>query len=263
MMKYLKILKIILRNAYIRDSKIFGYVFVNLLFQFAEIGITVIFFNVIFSNVSTLAGWSFYQVLFLYAFAKFVFSLHKALFRGGLNQISGQMIRMGDYDFYLTKPVNSLILATLSKPRIYEFIAMIFEVGIAVWAVVAGHLPVGITNLIWFIALSVLSSILLYSLSVLTVVPVFWLVKIWSIRDIIPRLQAFMRYPIGIFPLYLQVILMGVFPVMAASYIPVKTLFYPPEIRYILYMFVITIIFTLMARKLWQIGEKSYGSASS
>lgn len=263
MTKYLKILKIILRNAYIRDSKIFGYVFANLLFQFAEIAITIIFFNVIFSNVSTLGGWSFYQVLFLYIFAKFIFSLHKAIFRGGLTEISGQMIRRGDYDFYLTKPVNSLILASMSKPRIYEFVAMVFEVGIAIWTIVAGHLPIGFVNLIWFFVLAILSSIIFYSISVITVAPVFWLVKIWAIKDIVPRLQAFMRYPIGIFPFYLQVILMGVFPVMVASYIPVKTLFYPPEIRYILYMFVVTIIFTFIAKKVWQAGEKSYGSASS
>lgn len=263
MKKYFRIILIILKNAYIRDSKIFGFVFTNLLFQLADIVVTILFFNVIFSNTTSLGGWSFYQVLFLYMFAKMTFSLHKALFRGGFNQLSGQMIRMGEYDFYLTKPVNSLILATVNKPRIYEFIAIIFEIGIAIWAVVVGHLPVGLANLFWFLVLAVLSQILIYCLAVITISPVFWLVKIWALRDIIMRLQAFMKYPIGIFPLYLQVILMGVFPVLAAAYIPVKTLFYPPEIRYIVYLFAITAIFVLIAKRLWQLGEKNYGSASS
>lgn len=263
MKKYYKILIIILRNAYIRDSKIVGYIFVNLLFQLIEIAITIVFFDVIFSNTKTLAEWNFYQVILLYMFAKMTFSLHKALFRGGFNQISGNMIRRGDYDFYLTKPVNSLFLATISKPRIYEFVAIIFELGIAVWAIVVGHLPIGFINVLWFLLLAILSSILLYCLAVITVTPVFWLVKVWSMKEIVARLQAVMRYPIGIFPTYLQVILMGVFPIMATSYIPVKTLLYPPEIRYILYMIIITTVFVFIAKSLWHFGEKNYGSASS
>ena len=263
MRKYFRILRIILKNAYIRDSKIVGFILTNLIFQLAEIVITIVFFNVIFANTKSLGGWGFYEVMFLYIYAKFIFAIHKALFRGGFNLISNRMIRMGDYDFYLTKPVNSLFLASINKPRIYEFVAMIFEIGIAIWAVVVGQLPIGPANVIWFIFLALLSVILIYCLNVITVTPVFWLVKVWSMKEIIARLQAFMRYPAGIFPAYLRVILLGVFPVMAASYFPVKTLLYPPQMTYILYMILITTVFLLIARWLWRIGEKSYGSASS
>lgn len=263
MKKYFRITFIILKNAYIRDSKIFGFVSSSLLFQFAEMAVTIIFFNVIFSNIETLDGWNFYQVLFLYMFAKMTFSLHKALFRGGFSEISTEMIRRGDYDFYLTKPVNALILASLSKPRIYEFIAIVFELILAIWAIGHTGISIGLINVFWFLVLGILSSILMYYLAVITVSPVFWLVKVWSLKDAIVRMQAFMRYPINIFPSYLKIILMGVFPIAATSYIPVKTLFYPPEIRYIGYMFFITFFFSFIAILIWKKGEKSYGSASS
>ncbi|MFA6423524.1 MAG: ABC-2 family transporter protein [Patescibacteria group bacterium] len=263
MKKYYKILVIILKNAYIRDSKIPGYIFMNLMFQFAEMTVTIIFFNVIFENTKTLVGWNFYQVLFLYMFARMTFSLHKAFFRGGFNLISGNLIRNGDYDFYLTKPVNSLFLASVNKPRIYEFIAIIFQIGIAIWAIVIGNLAISTLSVFWFIYLAILASILLYYLAVLTVTPVFWLIKVWSLRDVVPRLQAFMRYPLGVFPGYLKIILMGIFPIMATSYIPVRTLFYPPEMKYILYMTLITLIFVFIGRWFWKLGEKNYGSASS
>jgi len=263
MKKYFKITWILFKNAYIRDKKIPGQIFSKTLFNISEIAVTIIFFDVIFSNTRTLAGWNFYQVLFLYAFAKIIISINNGWARGGLNTFASEYIRRGDFDFYLTKPVNPMILVSLSKPRIYQFIAVIFEIGLAVYAIVAGHISIGLTNLIWFLILAILGMILYYFLSVLTVVPAFWFIKIWSLQDLIGRLSQVMRYPAGVFPSFIRVILMSVFPIIAISYLPTNLLFNQVKIEYIIYIVILIIIFGTLTNFIWKLGQRHYSSASS
>jgi ABC-2 type transport system permease protein len=263
MIKYLKINWIIFKNAFIRDSKIPGVVFSSISFHIVEIAVTIIFFRVIFANTSELAGWNFYQVLFLYAFAKVIISINNGWFRSGLKKFSNELIRMGDYDFYLIKPVDPMILVSISQPRLYNFIAVLFEIGICFYAVSAGQMQIGIINFFWFLYLAFFGLVLYYFLSVLTIVPTFWFVRLWSLQDLMGRLSQVMRYPSGVFPPFIRAILMTVFPIVAVAYLPVYTLFNPPKIEYIIYIALATIIFGVVTNFLWHLGNKHYSSASS
>jgi len=263
MIKYLKINWILFKNSYIRDSKIVGYRLSVMTFQIIDILFAVLFFDILFTNTKNLAGWSFYQVLFLYAFSKGVLALHSAWTRKGTESLSTELIRTGEFDFYMTKPIDPMIVISISKPRIFDFIALFFDISLMVYALIKGGFDLGVKNIIWFIFLSFFAVILYYFLKMLTIIPAFWLVRLYSLRDIMHRLSQFMRYPAGVFPPFLKFALFVFFPVMAATYIPVRTLFYPPEFKYILYMILITVIFGFITRFFWKLGERSYSSASS
>lgn len=261
--KYFKINWIIFKNAYIRDKKVPGAVFAGVAFHVCDIVMTIIFFNIIFSNTSSLGGWSFYQVLFLYAFAKSIISISGGWVKGGLNDFAIEHVRRGGFDFYMTKPVNPMILVSMSRPRLYAFIAAIFEIGLCFYAVIAGQISVGLSNIIWFLVLAIFANMIYYFLQVLTVLPAFWFIKLWSLQDLMSRFNQIMRYPAGVFPPFIRFILMSVFPIIAVSYIPAQTLFYPPKLEYIIYIMLITLVFGLFTNYLWHLGQSRYSSASS
>lgn len=263
MKKYYKILIILLKNSYIRDSKIPGYVLSSLAFNLVEIIFTVVFFNVIFDNTKSLAGWNFYQILFLYMIAKIVTSVNGFLTKNGTNAMSEELIRRGGLDIYLTRPVDPMVLVSISKPRIYGIISVLFEIGLAIYALAHVGIPFGILNIVFFILMFVLSFVLYYFLRWVTIIPAFWFIRLWSLRDLIGKLNQFMRYPAGIFPSVLKYALFIFFPILTVSYIPARTLFYQPRIEFIIYMFVATIFFGVLTKMFWQAGLKHYGSASS
>jgi hypothetical protein len=127
MKKYFKTLYVFCKNAYIRDKSIPGFVIGGVIFELIEITVTVVMFNVIFDNTKSLGGWNFYQTLFLYAFVKVIFALNNTFFKGGVQSLAREMIRQGTLDFHLTKPMHSLILLIISKPRIYPLINGFFR----------------------------------------------------------------------------------------------------------------------------------------
>lgn len=261
--KFIKINFIIFRNSYIRDSKIFGWIVINIFSQLFDIIVSLLLFVIIFNNTETLAGWNLYQVLFLYSFIKFTGSFHAAWTRGGVKDFSNELVRMGDYDFYTTKPYDPMVLVTLKRPKIYTFVAVFFEMGLMIYAATHSGIAIGFSNLFWFLFLTILSLILFYFLEILTVVPAFWTTRIWALTDLMNRAIQFAKYPTAIFPVTLRIILSTLFPILVVSYFPARTLFYPPEFKYIIYMLLITILFGFITKGLWKLGEKRYGSASS
>lgn len=263
MKKFWRINLILWRNAWIRDSKISGSIFFKILMQFLDIAVSIVFFNVIFSNVPTLAGWNFYQVLFLFAFVKAIGTLHTSWTKKGVQSLAGEMIRMGDYDFYLTKPFDPMILVSISKPRIFTMLAFFANVGIMIYAAGKSGVAIGVVNIVWFLVLAIIGVVLYYFLLILTVIPTFWFTRLWAINDLMDRLSNLIRYPAGIYPTMFRFLLSAVFPIIVISYLPVKTLFYPPQFLDILYMLLITIAFALITKVCWRLGEKNYGSASS
>ncbi len=262
-MKLLKVIKILMRNAIIRDLKIPGYIAVSLLQEIASIVVNIIFFNVIFSNITALAGWNFYQVLFLYAFAKTIASLAYAFTRYGLKDFGEHMIKFGDYDFHLIKPIDTMALVSFSRPSPYKLIASLFYAGLGVYAAINSGIAIEPINIFWFLILAVFGFVIFYSLEVLTILPAFKLIRVWSLPEIIPKMGEFMRYPMAIFSFPFQVFLFGIFPILAVSYIPAETLFYPPQMSRIIYLIVLAAAFFIIVRKLWKVLESTYSSASS
>lgn len=263
MKKYLKIMWAVIKNAYIRDSKIPGFVFVSLITSMLEIVITIVFFDIIFSASESIAGWTFYQVLFLYALAKTITSFHSALTKNGTQAMAHYYVRLGDLDFYLLKPVDSMFLVSVSKPKIYSFVSMFLTIGLGAYALIHSGTNFSFAGMAWFVVLALTTTMLYYYIQVLTIIPTFWLLQAWSLADAINKLQQFMRYPLGIFSKSLQYILTIVFPIMTVAYFPAKVLLFGPKISDIALVILVTIAFILITRYLWRLGERSYSSASS
>ena len=262
-MRYLRVLKIIIRNAYIRDSKIPGVVTANVLSSLIEITITMTMFSAIFGDIQSLAGWNYYQVVFLYLMMKNISLVNGIVARSGLTAMAKEYVRLGDYDFYLVKPMNTMALVSISKPRVYNFILLVFTIGLSIWAAAKSGSLISIGNIVGFIIMFALSCTLFYFLTVMTIVPSFWFVRLFSLSDLMNRAIQIMRYPAEIYSMPVRVIFFTAFPVLAVTYLPSWTLFNATKLEYIIYMVAITAIFGAIALAVWRAGEWHYGSASS
>lgn len=263
MIKYLKMLKTIFKNAYVRDKKIPGVVSSKVVYSLLDVFITLAMFSAIFSNITALAGWNYYQVIFLYLIMKIMTLFVGLIARGGINSMASTHIRTGYYDFYLVKPLNSLLFVSISEPRIYNIITMVLVTPMAVYAAMHTGINIYFINVLWFLVLMVFGTALYYFLNVITVVPVFWFVRLFSLKDVMNRASMLMRYPAGIYSRVVKIILFAIFPIVTVTYFPARTLFYPPDTRYIIFMLLITAAFGFIAFGLWKLGERNYGSASS
>ena len=262
MKKFFKINAILFRNAWIRDSKISGFIISNIIAQFFDLLASLALIGIIFLQTETIGGWNVYQTLFLLSFIQLIATIHSCWTKSGSNTFAYELVRQGDYDFYLTKPFDSMILVTISKPRVYPVAKIIFEILVMAYALNnLERLPM--VNYFWFLILFIFSLLTFYFLKVATIVPTFWTVRGWSLTAIMDKVVQLVKYPAAVYPRILTIALSTVFPILVVSYLPVQSLLFEPKLTYIGYSMIITIVFATATRLLWRLGEKNYGSASS
>ncbi len=262
MKRFLRINYILFKNAWIRDSKISGFVFVNIISQLFDLFVSFALIQVVFLKASSIGGWTVYQTLFLLGFTQLVSTVHNCWTKSGCNQFASDSVRTGDYDFYLMKPFDGMLLMSISKPRLYPLFKILFEVGLMVYVV--RYIPnIALTNYIWFFILFLISLILFYLLKIITILPVFWTIRGWSLAVIMDKFTNMVKYPAGVYPKSLVFVLKTIFPILVVTYLPVEMLFFNPKVWDIIYTIAITGAFLILVRWLWRLGEKNYGSASS
>lgn len=263
MKKFLKVSYILYRNAVIRDLKISGAIIAGMLTSLFDGFVSVAIILLVYSKTEYVAGWNVYESLVLITTTQIIITLHSSWTKKGTGSFAESMVRMGEYDFYLTKPFDPMVSISISKPRIYNLIKLPFFLSILLYALFnIGH-PILLQNILWFLLLFLCAFLLFYAIRILTIVPAFWVIKSYSLVTITDRVQNIMKYPATIYPRLITVLLSTVFPLFVISYLPVKVLLFEPKISYIVYTVFVTVLFLLLARLFWKWGERSYGSASS
>src|SRR5512136_2956873 len=80
---------------------------VDLLMQFVTIAANITLYWVVFSKFRAINGWTFEQVLFMYFLGMVPFGLGHFFFNVQLSYLSS-VVRRGEFDIILTKPINPL-----------------------------------------------------------------------------------------------------------------------------------------------------------
>ena len=81
-------------------------------------GTSIIFINLIFDNIQSLKGWSFYEIIFIYGFSQIPRGIDH-IFTDYLWIFSGNSIVRGEFDRYLLRPLNPLfqVIAERFQPE--------------------------------------------------------------------------------------------------------------------------------------------------
>ncbi len=261
--KYISVGYRFMVNALKRDLMIPGKSLVHILVEVVMVAIMLIYFQVIFNNTQSIGGWNYYQTISMYFIARVMFDTDQALTRSGLRMLIKGLVREGDLDFFLIKPMDSMFMVAMHKPQIYKLLTAFANLVLAIYFANKTGIALHVGNYVWFALLIVVGLVLYFCLNLITLIPVFWFIRLQSLKDIIGKLSTAMRYPAAIYPTSMRFVFYFVIPILVITYIPAETLFYPPSILNIGYAIIITGIFFVLTRKLWKIGLIKYNSASS
>ena len=80
---------------------------VGVLGVFLTQGLNLLFLNVIFQHIPYLEGWTFQEIAFIYGFSLIPKGLDH-LFFDNLWALGQRLVRKGEFDKYLTRPINPL-----------------------------------------------------------------------------------------------------------------------------------------------------------
>ena len=226
----------------------------NVLFMILNNATFIIQWIVIYSLREDVGGYTFNQVLLLWAIAASTYGFSRFFFKRSFSL--SELITNGKLDSFLVQPKNVLISAITTEVEVSAIGDILY--GYIVLAISG----LTVTKFILFSFFSITGALMVVDIAVMLGSLSFWFGRSEMIADTGNTLITnFATYPDGIFKGVARILLLTVIPVGFTSYIPVWVM---TEFNLWLFLVVIaiTVLFTIITFLIFYRGLRRYSSSN-
>ncbi len=214
--------------------------------------------HIIYNHVEAIGPWNREQLMFFVAFML------------GINQLTMTfvsesywrfplLIRTGELDFALLKPISSIFLVFFRYIRPGSMINMIFTWGVIIYFGIQLQLTVFAWCALPF--LLILGFLLQNAVEMVICCSMFWMLEGTGINFVRMEMQQLARWPDFIYNKIVSRVLMTVLPILLIGSAPVRFLYNYNDWFPFLCMGFAILVFWSFLRFIWQIGLTTYESA--
>jgi ABC-2 type transport system permease protein len=261
MLRYLRLYLLFFKNCLTREMEyrlnFLALSVMNLLW----LGMVFVSLTWLFGQIDGIAGWNREQVFLLAATELLFYDLTEIFIRDNSRRFS-DLIRHGDLDFVLLRPVSARFFVSTRYfdfshfSRLFITIPLIFSF--------AQSLKIGFgLNYLNALVLFASGLAIFYSLFFILTTLNFWLTRFFNLDDIQAQLIETARYPLDIFRNELKLVFTHLLPVAFIATFPVLALFGQIGLAWSVYGLILAVVFFLVSQLLWRFALKNYSSASS
>ncbi len=263
-MHALKLLQTFARASFQQELAYRSNFFISLFHSLLNLGTGVLALLVLFGQVQSIRGWDFPATLALLGVYLIVSSLRGLVFGPSLESMAGMdgEVWTGRLDYTLLRPVNTQFLASFRVWNLYAFIDLALGVAVLIIAVVQIGQAVPIGHWLSFLVALISAVATLYALMLVFAALVFWFPGVlftWIFNSIFQMA----RYPVGLYPSWLRVVLTWIIPVGIITTLPAQALTLGLPLPLQLGGLALSVALVTGASLLFRVALRRYASASS
>jgi ABC-2 type transport system permease protein len=256
---YAAILATVARNSLIREMTFrvnFIAHSIAIIFQFRD-------------SIGKDTGWTRYPFFVFLGTVMVVNSLMQTFFLPNLREFS-EMIRKGNLDFVLLKPIDTQFLVTFNRVDWSSLANFALGIGVIVYALMQMHYTPSALQFVLFPIYLVVGVSIYYSTILLMSCSSVWMGRNQSLDQLWFYITTFSRYPLEIYEgslgLPIRWIFTTVFPVLLVVNVPARVLAKPltmDQLPLAGYAVVVALLGLFFSRMLFKFALDKYRSASS
>ncbi len=220
-----------------------------------------VFVFALFRNTSALVGYMRGEVLLFFAFMNTIDVMFQLTCRGLM--LVPAMVRKGEYDTLLTKPVSPFFLTCFKLFDFMDLGTFVFAIGFLAYAIRDLPYALGGTQILIAAVCWICSFVMAVCLNILIAALSFWTTEIengmWIYRDLV----YVGRFPPEIYPVGIRKAFTYVLPILLIVSTPTLALIGRVQAPTLALMLCMTAILVLLSRFVWLQGLKRYTSASA
>ncbi len=236
--------------------------FIQLFESLVSLGIGLVGLALVFSHTPTLDGWSLPQLLAVLGVYTLMGGLIKATIQPNMQRLLDE-IQQGTLDYALTKPADSQVIVSVREVRIWETVDFLVGAVVLVIAVVQLHNSIGVLPALLFAGLLVLGGLMIYCFWLIITTGAFWLVRMDNVLELFQGVYQAGRWPVNIYPEWLQIGLTFLVPIAFAVTIPADALTGRLTWQLVAGAAALTLGLLVFARWFWWFGLRHYSGASA
>lgn len=223
----------------------------------------LLFIWIIFSQIPNLVGWTLEQIVFIYGFSLIPKGLDHLLF-DNLWGIGYFIVRKGDFDKYLTRPINPLFHVMVEKLQIDALGELIM--GIALICIVLPSLVIewSFIKIVMILIVIPFATLIYTGIKIATAAIAFWTKRSGNITYMFYMVNDFSKYPINIYNNFVKTIITYIIPFAFTAFYPA---YYILTGENPLFNIGVTVLIAIVIMSIgifiWNRGIKAYESAGS
>jgi len=217
---------------------------------------------IIFEHTDTLNGWNANQLLIIIGVYTLIGGVIGFVIRPSLQKVMEE-VRMGTLDFTLLKPHDSQFMVSIKQFGIWHLLDVVLGLGIVVYALIQSNTVITIGQFLVFLLMLIAGMMIIYSFWLILTSTVFWLVRVDNILFIFESVYEAGRYPVTIYPNWLQFMLTFIVPIAFAITIPAQAIIGQLPTETGILALAIAIGIFVLARFVWTLGLRHYSGASA
>ncbi len=221
------------------------------------------FLYILFYRVSSLQGWRFEELLFIYGFSLACLGLFNVLSMN-LYEFGERYIMEGRFDQILLRPLHSLFQVIFEAFRIESFQEVVTGLVVVGYAWQKLELPLTLTGLFLFPLMLACGVTIYLSVFIILSSLSFWFEDRVGVSPPVFNMIPFGRYPVNIYNFYIQFLLRWIIPFAFASFYP--TTYFLQRQEFAVFFYLVPVVagsFLLLALFVWSQGVRGYQSTGS
>jgi ABC-2 type transport system permease protein len=260
-MRYLRLLRLYAANSIQLELEYRANFAVNVVTALFSLAAGVVVLSVMFSHAESFGGWSFYEALTLFG----IYLLFEEFIYGTLTENLSrlpELIRTGDLDFVLLKPINSQFQVSARRFSLTSLPAILLGLGVVTY----GMLTLGTltpANAALAICLLLSGFVIVYALWIMLLTLAFWFVKVENITEIFNAFFSAGRFPVSAFPPWVRLVLTFLVPIAFITTVPAEAAIGRLTGEMALASLAIAAGLLLASHLFWRFALANYTSASS
>ena len=179
----------------------------------------IVFISIIFSQIPHLQGYEYYEIIFIYGFSLVPKGLDH-LFTDNLWKVAWFIVRKGDFDKYLTRPINPLvhvIMEALQFDALGELLT-----GIVLMVIASIKLGIDYTfgKVMLMIVAFIFGTVIYAAIKIAGAALALWIKSSGSILQVLYMSSDFAKYPVTIYNGFVRNIVTYILPFAFTAYYP-------------------------------------------
>ncbi len=225
--------------------------------------IQIAFLSIIFSQIPNLIGWEFNEILFIYGFSLIPKGLDHLLF-DNLWSVGYFIVRKGDFDKYLTRPINSLFYVIAEKFCVDAFGELLIGFILIVYSAIQLKLTITWYMIPLFIVAVIFATLIYTSIKIATSAIAFWTKASGHITHMFYMTNDFSKYPTTIYNKFVRTFITYIVPFAFTAFYPASYFLTGENPLFCIGGTVVasTVLFVISVC-IWNRGIKAYESAGS
>lgn len=261
-MNYLRLFFVFLRLGLLNELAYRTNFYFQCLQSLMSLGTGLANIAVIFAHTQSLGGWQPTELVALLGVYQLMGGLIGAFIQPSMERFM-EDVRRGTLDFTLTKPADSQVLVSMSEVRVWKLV----DVGLGLVVLAAALLQlgtaIGVRQALGFGLTLLAGTAIVYSFWLILATLSFWFVRVENILIVFQGVYEAGRWPVDIYPRWLQVALTALVPVAFAVTVPAEAVVGRLTGPMLALALCLALGLLVGARLFWNCGVKRYSGASA